>query len=148
MIIDETTKEVEALAEDLAKNLLGKQLKKAIEINRLAGSIKSPSFDGMPKGTPNGNASEIMMVKISDCRQLIRQVSETLTKFDTDEFIALQEHYLHDKSAIAIARKLMVSRATVYRLIDKGLLEFVYTYNQGELLNKAAEQLASNKQLA
>lgn len=148
MIIDKTTQEVERLAEDLAKDLLGKQLKKAIEIDRLSGSVKSPSFDGMPKGTPSGNASENMMIRVSDCRQLIRQVSEALSKFNTEEFIALQERYLHDKTAIAIGRRLMVSRATVYRLIDKGLLEFIYVYNQGELLNRAAEELASSKQTA
>ena len=148
MIIDKTTQEVERLAEDLAKDLLGKQLKKAIEIDRLSGSVKSPSFDGMPKGTASGNASENMMIRVSDCRQLIRQVSEALTKFDSEEFIALQERYLHDKTAIAIARRLSVSRATVYRLIDKGLLQFIYVYNQGELLNRAAEQLVSNKQPA
>lgn len=138
--------EVEALAVEKAKNLLSKKLQKAIKINRLSRSIGSPNMDGMPKGTANGNSSENMMITVSGCRELIRDVSKALNSLDCEEFVALQERYIHDKTAVYIAQRLMVSRASVYRLINKGLSEFIYVYNQGQLLDEAADELAEHSQ--
>lgn len=144
-MIDEET---EKLAVQLAKQLLSKDLQKAIRINHLAGSIKSPSFDGMPKSHGAGNSSENMMIVVADARQLIRDVSAALANLDGDQYEALQEHYVYNKSAVCIAEKLMVSRASVYRIIDKALNSFIYCYRDGQLINDALNELANNKQPA
>ncbi|MCC4326091.1 hypothetical protein LMB33_05570 [Limosilactobacillus reuteri] len=146
MMIDEINEDVTERAINLAKRLLSKDLQRAIRISKTAGSVSSPSMDGMPKGSHSGNSSEDMMIMVSECKQLIRDVTKALNQLDPDEFVALQEHYLHDKSAVAISQKLCVSRRTVYNIINKGLSEFIYCYNSGELLIQAQHQLTDNQQ--
>ena len=145
MLIDEINEDVTARAIDLAKRLLSKDLQRAIRISKTAGSVSSPKFDGMPKGGHDGNSSEDMMIMVSECKQLIRDVTQALNQLDSDEFVALQEHYLRDKSAVAIADKLCVSRRTVYNIINKALNEFIYCYNSGELLIQAQHQLTNTQ---
>lgn len=145
MMIDEINEDVTARATQLAKRLLSKDLQRAIRISKTAGSVSSPSMDGMPKGSHFGNSSEDMMIMVSECKQLIRDVTQALNELDSDEFVALQEHYLRDKSAVAIADKLCVSRRTVYNIINKGLNQFIYCYNSGELLVKAQHELTNTQ---
>lgn len=145
MMINEINEDVTSEATKLAKHLLSKDLQRAIRISKTAGNISSLSMDGMPKGSHFGNSSEDTMIMVSECKQLIRDVTEALNQLDNDEFVALQEHYLHDKSAVAIADKLCVSRRTVYNIINKALDEFIYCYNSGELLVKAQHQLTANE---
>lgn len=145
MMIENINEDVTSEATKLAKRLLSKDLQRAIRISKTAGNVSSPKFDGMPKGGHDGNSSEDMMIMISECKQLIRDVTEALNQLDNDEFVALQEHYLHDKSAVAIADKLCVSRRTVYNIINKALDEFIYCYNSGELLVKAQHQLTDTQ---
>lgn len=147
MMIENINGDVTARATQLAKHLLSKDLQRAIRISKTAGNISSPSMDGMPKGGHAGNSSEDMMIMVSECKQLIRDVTEALNQLDSDEFVALQEHYLRDKSAVAIADKLCVSRRTVYNILNKGLSEFIYCYNSGELLVKAQHELTANEQV-
>ena len=144
-MIEEINEDVTTRAIDLAKHLLSKDLQRAIRISKTAGSISSPSMDGMPKGSHFGNSSEDMMIMVSECKQLIRDVSQALNQLDSDEFVAIQEHYLHDKSAVAIAQKLCVSRRTVYNILNKGLDQFIYCYNSGELLVKAQHELTNTQ---
>ena len=145
MMIENINEDVTARAIDLAKHLLSKDLQRAIRISKTAGNVSSPKFDGMPKGGHFGNSSEDMMIMVSECKQLIRDVSQALNQLDNDEFVALQEHYLHDKSAVAIADKLCVSRRTVYNILNKGLSEFIYCYRSGELLIEAQHQLTDTQ---
>ncbi len=145
MMIENINEDVTARAIDLAKHLLSKDLQRAIRISKTAGNVSSPKFDGMPKGSHFGNSSEDMMIMISECKQLIRDVTEALNQLDSDEFVAIQERYLHDKSAVSIAQKLCVSRRTVYNIINKGLNQFIYCYNSGELLVKAQRQLTDTE---
>lgn len=145
MMIEQINEDVTERATKLAKRLLSKDLQRAIRISKTAGNVSSPRFDGMPKGGHSGNSSEDMMIMVSECKQLIRDVTEALNQLDNDEFVALQEHYLKDKSAVAISQKLCVSRRTVYNILNKGLSEFIYCYNSGELLIKAQHQLTDNE---
>ena len=145
MMIDEINEDMTLRATQLAKHLLSKDLQRAIRISKTAGNVSSPKFDGMPKGGHFGNSSEDMMIMVSECKQLIRDVTEALNQLDNDEFVAIQEHYLHDKSAVSIADKLCVSRRTVYNIINKGLNQFIYCYNSGELLVKAQHQLTDTE---
>lgn len=145
MMIENINEDVTERATQLAKHLLSKDLQRAIQISKTAGSVSSPSMDGMPKGGHFGNSSEDMMIMVSECKQLIRDVSQALNQLDSDEFVALQEHYVHNKSAVAIAQKLCVSRRTVYNIINKGLSEFIYCYNSGELLIQAQHQLTDTE---
>lgn len=145
MMIDEINEDVTERAKQLAKYLLSKDLQRAIRISKTAGNVSSPRFDGMPKGGHFGNSSEDMMIMVSECKQLIRDVTEALNELDNDEFVALQEHYLRDKSAVSIAQKLCVSRRTVYNILNKGLDQFIYCYRSGELLIKAQHQLTANE---
>lgn len=145
MMIDEINEDVTNRAIDLAKRLLSKDLQRAIRISKTAGNVSSPKFDGMPKGVHFGNSSEDMMIMVSECKQLIRDVTQALNQLDSDEFVALQEHYLHDKSAVEISQKLCVSRRTVYNIISKGLSEFIYCYRSGELLIEAQHQLTDTE---
>lgn len=145
MMIEEINEDVTSEATKLAKRLLSKDLQRAIRISKTAGNISSPSMDGMPKGSHFGNSSEDMMIMVSECKQLIRDVTQALNQLDSDEFVALQEHYLHDKSAVAISQKLCVSRRTVYNILNKGLDQFIYCYNSGELLIKAQHELTDTE---
>lgn len=145
MMIDEINEDVTTRATQLAKHLLSKDLQRAIRISKTAGNISSPSMDGMPKSGHYGNSSEDMMIMVSECKQLIRDVTEALNQLDSDEFVALQEHYVHDKSAVAISQKLCVSRRTVYNILNKGLDQFIYCYNSGELLIKAQHELTNTQ---
>ena len=145
MMIDEINEDVTSRATQLAKRLLSKDLQRAIRISKTAGNISSPSMDGMPKGGNAGNSSEDMMIMVSECKQLIRDVTEALNQLDSDEFVALQERYLRDKSAVSISQKLCVSRRTVYNIINKALNEFIYCYNSGELLVKAQHELTNTQ---
>ena len=145
MMIESINDDVTNEATKLAKRLLSKDLQRAIRISKTAGNISSPKFDGMPKGSHPGNSSEDMMLMISECKQLIRDVSSALSCLDSDQFVALQEHYMHDKSAVAIAQKLCVSRRTVYNILNKGLDQFIYCYRNGELLVKAQHHLTDNE---
>lgn len=145
MMIENINEDVTARATQLAKHLLSKDLQRAIRISKTAGNVSSLKFDGMPKGSHSGNSSEDMMIMISECKQLIRDVSQALNQLGSDEFVAIQEHYLKDKSAVAISQKLCVSRRTVYNIINKGLSEFIYCYNSGELLVKAQHELTDNE---
>ena len=145
MMIDEINEDVTARATQLAKHLLSKDLQRAIRISKTAGNVSSPKFDGMPKGSHFGISSEDMMIMVSECKQLIRDVTQALNELDSDEFVAIQEHYLHDKSAVAIAQKLCVSRRTVYNILNKGLGQFIYCYRSGELLIQAQHQLTANE---
>lgn len=144
MTISEINDDVTSEAVRLAKQLLTKDLQRAMRISSTAGNVSSPSMDGMPKCHGNGNSSENMMILVSECRQLIRDVSSALNQLDNDEFVALQERYVHDKSAVAIAQKLMVSRRTVYNIISKGISQFIYCYRNGELLVEAQNNLSTN----
>ena len=144
-MIDKINDDVTERATKLAKNLLSNELQRAIRISKTAGSVSSPKFDGMPKGGHFGNSSEDMMIMVSECKQLIRDVSQALNQLDNDEFVAIQERYLHDKSAISIAQKLCVSRRTVYNIINKALNEFIYCYRSGELLIEAQHQLTNTQ---
>lgn len=145
MMIENINEDVTERATQLAKHLLSKDLQRAIRISKTAGNISSPSMDGMPKGSHYGNSSEDMMIMVSECKQLIRDVTQALNELDSDEFVALQERYLRDKSAVSISQKLCVSRRTVYNIIDKGLSEFIYCYNSGELLIQAQHQLTDTE---
>lgn len=145
MMIEEINEDVTNRAIDLAKHLLSKDLQRAIRISKTAGNISSPSMDGMPEGSHFGNSSEDMMIMVSESKQLIRDVTEALNQLDSDEFVALQERYLRDKSAVSISQKLCVSRRTVYNIINKALNEFIYCYNSGELLIEAQHELTDNE---
>ena len=145
MMIDEINEDVITRATQLAKRLLSKDLQRAIRISKTAGNVSSPKFDGMPKGGHTGNSSEDMMIMVSECKQLIRDVTQALNQLDSDEFVALQEHYLHDKSAVAISQKLCVSRRTVYNILNKGLGQFIYCYRSGELLIQAQHELTDTE---
>ena len=147
MMIENINEDVTSEATKLAKHLLSKDLQRAIQISKTVGSVSSPSMDGMPKGSHFGNSSEDMMIMVSECKQLIRDVSQALNQLDNDEFVALQERYLRDKSAVSIAQKLCVSRRTVYNILNKGLSEFIYCYNSGELLVKAQHELTDTEQV-
>lgn len=145
MMIEEINEDVTSEATKLAKHLLSKDLQRAIRISKTAGNVSSPSMDGMPKGGHAGNSSEDMMIMVSECKQLIRDVTEALNQLDNDEFVALQERYLRDKSAVSISQKLCVSRRTVYNILNKGLSEFIYCYRSGELLIQAQHQLTASQ---
>lgn len=143
MMIEEINEDVTQRATKLAKHLLSKDLQRAIRISKTAGNVSSPSFDDMLKGSHAGNSSEDMMIMASECKQQIRDVKQALNQLDNDQFVALQEHYLRNKSAVAIAQKLCVSRRTVYNIINKALDEFIYCYRSGELLVEAQRQLTA-----
>lgn len=96
-MISNFSDEVVKQASNDAKRLLSEDLQRAIRINKSAGSVTSPSIDGMPKGSHRGNGSEEIMLLVSECRQLIRDVSSALSMLDADEFQALQDFYIQIK---------------------------------------------------
>lgn len=131
-----------------AKRLLSKDLQRAIRIYKSAGSVSSPSTDGMTKCGHRGNSSEDMMLLVSECRQLIHDISSALSMLNADEFQALQEFYIHGKTATWIAQALCVSHTQIYRILNRGIDQFIDYYRSGELLVIAKHKLEEAKQPA
>ena len=147
-MINDFNDEVIKLACNDAKHLLSHDLQRAIRIDKSAGSVSSPRIDGMPKGGHYGNSSEDMMILVSQCRQLISDVSSALAMLDSDEYQALQDFYVRNHTATRIAQDLCVSHTQIYRIINRGINEFIDYYRGGELIVKAKRELDENKQTA
>ncbi|WP_433596630.1 hypothetical protein [Limosilactobacillus reuteri] len=140
-MISNFSDEVIKRASSDAKHLLSKDLQRAIRINKSAGSVSSQSMDSIPKGSHRGSGSEETMLLVSECRRLIRDVSSALSMLDADEFQALQDFYIHDKTAVRIAQDLCVSHTQIYRILNRGIDQFADYYKNGELLVTAKREL-------
>lgn len=85
------------------------------------------NYDGMPKGTPKGNPSTNALTERISAHDYIKVVTTAIDLIGEDfpEYSTyLKENYIQHKSKIAIAMDMSVSRATVYNLSSKALMEF------------------------
>lgn len=85
------------------------------------------NYDGMPKGTPKGNPSTNAVTERITAGNYIKTVKTAidLIKEDFPEYaIYLKENYINFKSKTEIAMDMSISRATLYRMSDKALMEF------------------------
>lgn len=85
------------------------------------------NYDGMPKGTPKGNPSTNAVTERISAHDYIKVVTTAIELIGEDfpEYSTyLKENYIQHKSKIAIAMDMSVSRATVYNLSSKALMEF------------------------
>lgn len=85
------------------------------------------NYDGMPKGTPKGNPSTNAVTERINANDYIKVVTTAIDLIGEDfpEYSTyLKENYIQHKSKIAIAMDMSVSRATVYNLSSKALMEF------------------------
>lgn len=85
------------------------------------------NYDGMPKGTPKGNPSTNALTERISAHDYIKVVTTAIELIGEDfpEYSTyLKENYIQHKSKIAIAMDMSVSRATVYNLSSKALMEF------------------------
>ena len=101
-----------------------------------ATSVSSPSFDGMPKGTSDGNGSENKMRAYSDAKTTINMIHSAFDLMDQDEADVLNILYLKGWTATKAAMTLCVATRSVYRLRKKELLDFAFAYRAGELIDR------------
>ncbi|MBC6389239.1 hypothetical protein ERK14_06775 [Lactobacillus kunkeei] len=85
------------------------------------------NYDGMPKGTPKGNPSVNALTERITASNYIKTIKTAIDLIEDDypEYaIYLRENYMQHKSKTAIAVDMSVSRATVYNLAEKAMMEF------------------------
>lgn len=85
------------------------------------------NYDGMPKGTPKGNPSTNAITEHITANNYVHTVKTAidLVSEDYEEYgTYLRENYFEHKTKTAIALDMSISRATVYNLAEKALLEF------------------------
>ena len=103
---------------------------------RSATSITSPQFDGMPGKTSNGNGSENKMISYAEAKRHLAAINTALELMDRDEADVLNMLMLQHETATKAALELCLSRASVFRLRKRALVDFAYAYNGGELLDR------------
>ena len=103
---------------------------------RSATSITSPQFDGMPKAAGNGNGSENKMISYTEAKRHLAAINTALDLMDPDEADVLNMLMIKHETATKAALELCLSRASVFRLRKRALVDFAYAYNGGELLDR------------
>ena len=103
---------------------------------RSATSITSPQFDGMPGKTSNGNASENKMISYTEAKGHLAAINTALELMDQDEADVLNMLMIQHETATKAALELCLSRASVFRLRKRALVDFAYAFNGGELLDR------------
>lgn len=103
---------------------------------RSATSITSPQFDGMPGKTSNGNGSENKMISYTEAKRHLAAINTALELMDPDEADVLNMLMIKHETATKAALELCLSRASVFRLRKRALVDFAYAYNCGELLDR------------
>lgn len=115
---------------------LDREVRRSIMLIHSATSISSPRFDGMPKGSSNGNSSERKMIAYADAKAKMELVNAAFDMMDDDEAAVLQGLYVKGWTITKISMELCLSRRSVFRLRKRGLLDFAYCYNAGELIDR------------
>lgn len=103
---------------------------------RSATSITSPQFDGMPGKTSHGNGSENKMISYTEAKRHLAAINTALELMDPDEADVLNILLIKHETATKAALELCLSRASVFRLRKRALVDFAYAYNGGELLDR------------
>lgn len=103
---------------------------------RSATSITSPQFDGMPGKTSNGNGSENKMISYTEAKRNLAAINTAFDLMDPDEADVLNLLMIKHETATKAAMELCLSRASVFRLRKRALVDFAYAYNCGELLDR------------
>lgn len=103
---------------------------------RSATSITSPRFDGMPKASGKGNGSENKMISYTEAKRHLAAINTAFDLMDRDEADVLTLMMIKHYSATKAALELCLSRASVFRLRKRALVNFAYAYNGGELLDR------------
>ena len=103
---------------------------------RSATSITSPQFDGMPGKTSNGNASENKMISYTEAKRHLAAINAAFDLMDQDEADVLNMLMIKHETATKAALELCLSRASVFRLRKRALVDFAYAFNGGELLDR------------
>lgn len=103
---------------------------------RSATSITSPQFDGMPGKTSKGNGSENKMISYTEAKRHLYMINAAFDLMDPDEADVLNMLMIKHYSATKAALELCLSRASVFRLRKRALVDFAYAFNAGELLDR------------
>lgn len=110
---------------------------------RSATSITSPQFDGMPKASGKGNGSENKMISYTEAKRHLSMINAAFDLMDPDEADVLNLLMIKHKTATKAALELCLSRASVFRLRKRALVDFAYAYNCGELLDRLHDKATS-----
>lgn len=102
---------------------------------RRLSAISSPSFDGMPKGTPVGNLMENKLVNRAYCRQVVSAVPLTIKDCSRWSRIILDTLYTDGHSDDYCIAELPFSDSWYYKkLKPKAFIEFAEVYPIEELM--------------
>lgn len=98
-------------------------------------SISSPSFDGMPKGTPSGNTMESKLINRAYCRQVVEAVPLVIKDCSRWSRAILTTLYIDQHDDKYCINKLPYEENWYYkRLKPKALIEFAEIYPIEELM--------------
>lgn len=107
-------------------------------MKRIAGrddtGISSPSMDGMPKGTNNGNSVERRLVQSIYARQVVEATHRAINSCDAFSSEVLKLLYLQGRSDTETYMKIGYQRRNYFqRIKPKALLEFAEAYMLDDL---------------
>nr|DAH80708.1 MAG TPA: transcriptional regulator [Caudoviricetes sp.] len=99
------------------------------------GIISSPSMDGMPKGTPVGNAMENKLVNRAYCRQVVEAVPLVIDSCSQWSQYILKTLYLQERSDDYCVANIPFSDSWYYKTLKpRALVEFAEIYPIEELM--------------
>lgn len=116
--------------EENVKHFLGREYPR---MKRIAGrdntGISSPSFDGMPKGTNNGNSVERRLVQSIYAKQVVQATYNAIQSCDAFSCKVLTLLYLDGRSDTETYLAIGYQRRNYFqRIKPKALLEFAEAY--------------------
>ncbi|MGV0167617.1 ArpU family phage packaging/lysis transcriptional regulator [Furfurilactobacillus sp. WILCCON 0119] len=129
--------------EDAVIKAAKRKLSKCRSLMRQSGKrlsdLQSPSFDGMPKGTPSGNRVEDSMIRRIDAENSLRDIIGAINMCSERSKEILFDLYfdLGDYSDTQVRMNEGRTESTFYRSKRQALWEFAETYHFGEMLNTA-----------
>jgi len=96
--------------------------------------LRSPSYDGMPKSQPSGNATDARIVRRLYSEQVVKRTLEAIKHCDKDCRNILDELYLQELSDTMCFMDLGLSESSYFHVWKpKALLQFADCYMLDDL---------------
>ncbi|WP_239064541.1 ArpU family phage packaging/lysis transcriptional regulator [Levilactobacillus sp. 244-2] len=96
--------------------------------------LRSPSYDGMPKSQPSGNATDARIVRRLYAEQVVKRTLEAIKHCDKDCRNILDELYLQELSDTMCFMDLGLSESSYFHVWKpKALLQFADCYMLDDL---------------
>ena len=106
-------------------NFLDKKLDRYLALSgKQRYNLKSPTFDGMPKGPVSGNSNENRMININIAENVVDCVVQAMRNLTSESQRILLSRYSDSMMVYKIAEELNYSASTYTRRQEKALCEF------------------------